>query len=163
MVMVMVKVGKLMSCYQQMCFAHGLQLAVVDILYKKNIEREQEHQEITSSKLDTDDTTDTHEEQGETVTKTTDRRHLHLSRAEIIPRCNDFLQKVRKVVHLFRRSPTKYGMYTQKSVKEDTCKELSFILDCRTRWNSLLSMIERFHKLKVCVDKALIYIGSDNI
>ncbi|GBN98829.1 hypothetical protein AVEN_265140-1 [Araneus ventricosus] len=40
---VMVKFGKLMSCYQQLCFAHGLQLAVVDILYKKNIEREGEH------------------------------------------------------------------------------------------------------------------------
>ncbi|GBN85180.1 hypothetical protein AVEN_93740-1 [Araneus ventricosus] len=44
---VMVKVGKLMSCYNQLCFSHGLHLAVVDILYKKNIEREEEHQEIT--------------------------------------------------------------------------------------------------------------------
>lgn len=32
---VMVKIGKLVSCYQQLCFAHGIQLAVVDILYKK--------------------------------------------------------------------------------------------------------------------------------
>ncbi|GBM35850.1 hypothetical protein AVEN_134664-1 [Araneus ventricosus] len=160
---VMVEVGKLMSCYQQLCFAHGLQLAVVDILYKKNIEREEEHQEITSDESDTDDedTNDTHEEQGVTVTKTTDPRHLHLSRAEVIPRYNDFLQKVRKVVKLFKRSPTKYDMYLQKYVKEDTGKELSLILDCRTRWNSLLAVIERFHKLKVCIDKALIDIESD--
>ncbi|GBN70347.1 hypothetical protein AVEN_251482-1 [Araneus ventricosus] len=54
-----------MSCYQQVCFAHDLQLAVVDILYKKNIEREEEHQEITSNESDTDDedTNDSHEEQ----------------------------------------------------------------------------------------------------
>ncbi|GBN43736.1 hypothetical protein AVEN_49868-1 [Araneus ventricosus] len=73
-----------MSCYQQVCFAHGLQLAVVDILYKKNIEREEEHQEITSNESDTDDedTNDTHEEQRVTVTTTTDPRNLHLSRAE---------------------------------------------------------------------------------
>ncbi|GBN89297.1 hypothetical protein AVEN_233508-1 [Araneus ventricosus] len=158
----MVKVGKLMSCYHQLCFAHGLQLAMVDILYKKNIEREEEHQEITSNESETDDedTNDTHEEQGVTVTTTTYPPHLHLSRAEVIPRYND-LQKVRKVVKLFKRSPTKYDMYLQKYVKEDTGKELSLILDCRTRWDSLLAMIERFHKLKVCIDKALIDIGSD--
>ncbi|GBM85496.1 hypothetical protein AVEN_167646-1 [Araneus ventricosus] len=108
-----------------------------------------------------DDTNDTHEEQGVTVTTTKDSRHLHLSRAEVIPRYNDLLQKVRKVVKLFKRSSTKYDMYLQKCVKEDTGKEFSLILDCRTRWNNLLAMIERFHKLKVCIDKALIDIGSD--
>ncbi|GBL98120.1 hypothetical protein AVEN_84614-1 [Araneus ventricosus] len=159
----MVKVGKLMSCYQQLCFAHGLQLAVDDILYKKNIEREEEHQEVTSNESDTDDddTNDTHEEQGVTVTTTTYPRHLHLSRAEVIPRYNDLLQKVRKVVKLFKTSPTKYDMYLQKYVKENAGKVLSLILDCRTRWNSLLAMIERFRKLKVCIDKAFIDIGSD--
>ncbi|GBN53213.1 hypothetical protein AVEN_191993-1, partial [Araneus ventricosus] len=86
---------------------------------------------------DDEDTNDTQEEQGATVT-TTDPRHLHLSRAEVIPRYNDLLQKVRKVVKLFERSPTKYDMYLQKYVKEDTGKELSLILDCRTLWNSLL-------------------------
>ncbi|GBO08491.1 hypothetical protein AVEN_20902-1 [Araneus ventricosus] len=93
-----------MSCYQQVCFAHGSQLALVDILYKKNIEREEEHQEITSNESDTDDedTNDTHEEQGVTVTTTTAPRNLHLSRAEVIPRYNDLLQNVRKVVKLFK-------------------------------------------------------------
>ncbi|GBO01602.1 hypothetical protein AVEN_46634-1 [Araneus ventricosus] len=78
-------------------------------LYKKNIEREEEHQEITSNESDTDDedTNDTHEEQGVTVTTTTDHRNLHLSRVEVTPRYNDLLQKVRKVVKLFKRSSTK--------------------------------------------------------
>ncbi|GBM64097.1 hypothetical protein AVEN_173253-1 [Araneus ventricosus] len=78
----MVKVGKLMSYYQQLCLADGLQSALVDILYKKNIERDEEHQEITSNETDTDDedTNDIHEEQGVTVTTTTDPRHLHLSK-----------------------------------------------------------------------------------
>ncbi|CAH0560586.1 unnamed protein product [Brassicogethes aeneus] len=156
---VMVKVGKLMSCYQQLCFAHGLQLAVVDILYKRNKEKEVEHQEIASNESDTDDKdtndNDTYEEQGVTITM--DPCHHH----EVIPRYYDLFQKVRKVVKLFKRSPTKYDMYLQKYVKEETGKELSLILDCRTRWNSLLAMIERFYKLKVCIDKALIDIGSE--
>ncbi|GBM29657.1 hypothetical protein AVEN_224314-1 [Araneus ventricosus] len=112
----MVEDGKLMSCYQQLCFAHGLPLAVVDMLYKNNTEREEEHQEITSNESDTDDgeTNNTYEEQGVTVTTTTDFRHLHLSRAEVIPRYNDLLQKARKLVKLFKRSPTKYDMYLEK-------------------------------------------------
>lgn len=33
----MVKVGKLMPCYQQLCYAHGIQFAVINVLYKKNL------------------------------------------------------------------------------------------------------------------------------
>ncbi|CAG9820962.1 unnamed protein product [Phaedon cochleariae] len=33
---VMVKVGRLLRCSQQLCFTHGLQLVVVDALYKKS-------------------------------------------------------------------------------------------------------------------------------
>ena len=32
---VMVKVGTLISAEQQLCYAHGIQLAVVDVLYKR--------------------------------------------------------------------------------------------------------------------------------
>ena len=28
----MIKVGKIMLCYQQLCYAHGIQLAVIDVL-----------------------------------------------------------------------------------------------------------------------------------
>ncbi|GBM22703.1 hypothetical protein AVEN_81464-1 [Araneus ventricosus] len=52
-------------------------------------------------------------------------------------------------------------MYLQKYVKEDTGKELSLILDYRTNWNSLPATIERFQKLKVYIDKALIDKESD--
>ncbi|GBM34798.1 hypothetical protein AVEN_7846-1 [Araneus ventricosus] len=118
-------------------------------------------EEIGPSDTDDEDTNDTHEEQGVTVTTTTDPRNLHLSRFEVNPEYNDRLQKVRKVAKLFKRLPAKYDMHLQKYVKEDTGKELSLILDYRTRWNSLLVMIERFYELKVCIDKALIDIGSD--
>lgn len=69
--------------------------------------------------------------------------------------------KVRKVVKIFKKSPTKDDLFLQKYVKEDKGKELSLILDCHTRWNSLLSMLERFYNLKVCIDKALIDVGSE--
>lgn len=31
---VMVKIGKLVPCFKQLCFAHGIQLAVVHVIYK---------------------------------------------------------------------------------------------------------------------------------
>lgn len=34
---VMTKVGKISPTDQQLCFAHGLQLAVLDVLYRKKI------------------------------------------------------------------------------------------------------------------------------
>ena len=34
---VMLKVGKLLCCEQQLCFAHGIHLAVLDDLYKKPV------------------------------------------------------------------------------------------------------------------------------
>ena len=33
---VMVKVGRMMPCDQQLCYAYGIQLTVIDTLYKKN-------------------------------------------------------------------------------------------------------------------------------
>ncbi len=39
-------------------------------------------------------------------------------------------------------------------------KEMKLILYCRTRWNSLLGMVELFLKLKNCISKALRVIQS---
>jgi hypothetical protein len=44
----------------------------------------------------------------------------------------------------------------QKYVKSEHGKELSLLLDCKTRWHSLLTMLERFALLKASIQKALI-------
>ena len=105
---------------------------------------------------DDDDTSDdeTSEEQVLTVT------HLEQSPAELIPSYKDLINKVRKVVKIFKKSPTKDACL-QKYVREDLGKELSLILDCKTRWSSLYNMLERFHVLKGCISKALIDEGTE--
>lgn len=40
---VMLKVGKLSKFHQQLCFAHGVQLAVIDVLYKKKKKERNRH------------------------------------------------------------------------------------------------------------------------
>ncbi|GBP21651.1 hypothetical protein EVAR_16197_1 [Eumeta japonica] len=68
----------------------------------------------------------------------------------------ELIEKVRKVVIYFKRSPLKNETVLQKYVKIEHGKELSLLLDCKTRWNSLLTMLERFYLLKSCIQKALI-------
>ena len=59
----------------------------------------------------------------------------------------DLVNKVRKIVKILRRSPLKNEIL-QRYVKK--------ILDCKTRWSSLLYMLERIVKIKVPVQKALL-------
>lgn len=70
------------------------------------------------------------------------------------------ITKIRSVVKLFRRSPTKNEVL-QKHVINEFGKEICFILDNRTRWNSLLDMLERFYQLKSCARKSLIDLNID--
>ena len=67
----------------------------------------------------------------------------------------NILKKVRKVIKIFRRSPMKSKLL-QKYVLLEQNKELSLVLDCKTRWSSMYEMIERFICLKKCISKALL-------
>ncbi|KAJ2937741.1 hypothetical protein O0L34_g19134 [Tuta absoluta] len=155
---VMVKVGKLLPLYQQLCHAHGVQLAVVDVLYKKKPHKEVE-QAAPDENDECEDDEDLETEMNDGLAVTVEPTLV--DSVELIPRYSKLLMKVRKVVKHFKKSPTKDDLFLQKYVKEEKGKELSLILDCRTRWNSLLSMLERFYYLKVCIDKALIDVGSE--
>lgn len=70
------------------------------------------------------------------------------------------INKVRSVVKLFRRSPTKNDDILQKYIKEDFGKEMNLMIDIKIRWNSLLTMLERFDKVKNCILKSLIDLNS---
>ena len=41
-------------------------------------------------------------------------------------------------------------------------KELSFVLDCKTRWSSIYEMVERFVCLKKCISKALLNLSIEH-
>ena len=71
----------------------------------------------------------------------------------------DVISNVRRNVRLFRRSPVKNSILL-KYMNEEKGRELSLLLDCKTLWNSLIAMIERFILLKKPVSKALIDISS---
>jgi hypothetical protein len=50
---VMEKFGRLAKCHQQLCFAHGIQLDVIDVLYKKRKKMSHLHLNLTAKVMKT--------------------------------------------------------------------------------------------------------------
>ena len=65
------------------------------------------------------------------------------------------ISKVRKIARFFRKSLLK-NQILQKYVQEEHGKKLQVMLDSKTRWNSLLAMLERILEIKSSISKALI-------
>lgn len=143
---VMIKVGKLIESDQQLCFAHGIHLAVGDVLYGETQKTSIEDDGSDSESMDEENSAFEIEEESDNYEEAHD----------IFP----LIAKIRKVVKAFRNSPVKNDDILQKYVKEEFGEEFALILDVKIRWNSLFSMVERFHKLRNCIQKALIDLKS---
>ena len=57
------------------------------------------------------------------------------------------INKIRAICKFFKRSPVQNDRLQQK-IRKAEGKRLNLILDCRTRWNSLANMLNRFLKVK---------------
>jgi hypothetical protein len=143
---VMCKVGRLIEAEQQLCYAHGIQLAVLDVLYKNKYNKRADSDDVAdagdldidmhgqtcdgegegdaevdeSQKLDEDQTDGEEEcedpEAGELnidlylqVEEIQDDPDAGLSDMlpELSEEYKDVIAKVRKVVKIFRRSPSR--------------------------------------------------------
>lgn len=71
----------------------------------------------------------------------------------------DLTEKIRKLVHKFRKSPLMNDAL-QKRVFEEFKKELAPLKDCKTRWNSTLTMFDRFYKIRKSIGFTLIDLGG---
>lgn len=155
---VMTRLGGNLKCIHQLCLAHGLQLAIVDTFYTKKQELVHEAQDESAENenalntvgIGTEDDTDGLQiEQAPTLTD-----------VETNVKFGVVVEKVRNIVRMFRKSPTKSDIL-QKYIKMELGKENSLLLDCKTRWSTLCDMIGRFIKVKGAVLKALIDVKCD--
>ena len=64
------------------------------------------------------------------------------------------IDKVGKLAHIIRKSPVKKDAL-QSFVKSENRKSIHLLLDCKTRWNTLLVMLERYLDLRFPVEKSL--------
>lgn len=137
------KVSTLISAKQQLCYAHGLQLAVADVLYKRTVTRvestpgqgelalEGSNSGSESESVDDGDKLD----EGLKFEVIYEKEELT---TELSDSYQGLINKVRKIVKIFRRSPTKNDAVLQKYATAEIGHELSLSLDCRTRWSSFL-------------------------
>ncbi|UYV82685.1 hypothetical protein LAZ67_22000547 [Cordylochernes scorpioides] len=75
---------------------------------------------------------------------------------------NEVTKKARVVVKLFKRSLLKNEIllnYMRQDNRIST--SMCLILDCRTRWDSLLNMLERLLSVKSAIQKALIDVNAN--
>ena len=148
----MKKLGKISRLDPQLCYAHGVYLAVCDVLYKN---RSVTH--IAGEDYDDDQDEEMYEEGFGKVTPTIASNKVPVFNLEI----ENVRKKVRKVVKILRKSPVKNEVL-QKYVLLEQNKELSLVLDCKTRWSSMYEMVERFICLKKCISKALLDLSIEN-
>lgn len=145
---VMQKFGRESPTEMMLCMNHGIHLAVIDVIYRRKTTledgdktyeevEEQRDEDIFSSDSEIDDNLASAPEDMTTR-----------------PDITQAIQDVRKIVKLFRKSPMNNGLL-QAYVKEEKGHELQLLLDTRTRWNSLVIMVERFLKLIKSIKKAL--------
>ncbi|KAL0860167.1 hypothetical protein ABMA27_010474 [Loxostege sticticalis] len=145
---VMCKVGRNVEAFRQICLAHGIHLGVSDVLYRK----------ATDTEYDENETSDADESEDEDSDN-----DVFTSIPVSVPRFNleygGVIKKTRSVIKMFLRSPTKnYALQKYVGVQEG--RDLALVLDCKTRWSSLADMIERFNRLKTCIEKTLIDFNS---
>ena len=165
---VMKKAVKLTNANHQLCMAHGLQLAVIKVLYNNNLDKIEDEQtnhvdfpdvsnnENSDSDYDEDDENN---DNGLEIIQDiiSDYQLISFQSVQI----RSLITKIRKVSKLFRKSSQKNDDILQKHVKEEFGKNLSLTIDCKIRWNSLLAMLQRFWLIKDCVRKSLIDLKSD--
>ena len=150
---IMVKLGRLSPCEHVICLSHTLHLVISDVFYpkKKSDSGENEEIELHDTPDQDDDSEDEYLEDGDAPlpNPTRDGDPTSLA-ASIYP----VVKKVRVIVQKFRRSPVKNDSL-QEEVKKKYGKELSVIRDCKTRWSSLHSMLDRFLILEEPLNKVL--------
>jgi hypothetical protein len=159
---VMKKVGSLIAAEQQLCYAHAIQLAVLDVLYKGNDKSASDQEPQCNNTERESDLSDDEDDDESQSAESQDFNFIDDTNliAELSDNYDQLVEKVRKIVKIFRRSPTKNDDVLQKYIKAEVGHELSLSLDCKTRWNSMFEMLHRFVSVRNCILKAMIDIKS---
>ena len=137
----MVKFGKLVPTEHQTCHTHGMHLAVQEVLYEKPSQKIQHN---TFEETSDEDEVSSYESESDTEVNFLDAamdEKIPIPKVKVKVHLQSVITKVRKIVKLFRKSPVKNNIL-QGEIKKQHGKEVSLILDCRTRWKNLLSMIQ---------------------
>ncbi|XP_065656025.1 uncharacterized protein LOC136081795 [Hydra vulgaris] len=139
----MVRFGKIVSTKHQTCYTHEVHLAIQEVLYKKNQSNNLDEEKVESDNDEEEDSDLDNEKNSRFIN---DKINESISLPKVKVHFQSVIIKVRKIVKLFRKSPVQNDVL-QEEVKKHHGREVALILDCRTRWNSLLAMFQQLLKI----------------
>lgn len=152
-----IKFEKFLTSYHQTCIAHALQLAIVDLFYKKSnaipeepkepiisfadVELSDDDDEVPLSELARKNSTNEYvgSDDDSDAVEVVESNNSSLDEREFA--YHDLISKVKPVVKLFRKSPTKNDNILQKYVIADVNKEFALTSDSKTRRGSLANTL----------------------
>jgi hypothetical protein len=159
---VMVKLGKLITpVISQICLVHGIHLGVI-----KSLKGESADESLSDKEDDVEsDLEDASEAEDESEVEDEDNATFNMydQKSKTInyhPSMMNLIVKIRETAKKFKKSPLKNDLL-QKLVLEEYKHNINLIIDCGTRWNSLLDMLVRFKKLLKQVKKVSIELNID--
>lgn len=150
--------GREMGINHQLCYDHGVHNAIQRVIYKK-VDGSKEKQRLSCSRQvpeqpEYDDSEEMVMEEA-LFNDEEDIDKLFELQIDIGLKVN----QVREIVKLFRKSP-KLNDILQAIISNDRGNKLQLQLDVRTRWGSMLDMLETFTKVSGSIKKALTEIGK---
>lgn len=156
---VMKKLGRLITSDHQQCYNHGIHLAVLDVLTVRVSENDSGSDDDDID--DADDDMDLYENSDGDESSAVNLSSELIEQAPLMKTdINSALNRVRKIVRMFRRSPVKNAVL-QNLVRESHGHELALLLDVPTRWNSQETMLNRFLTIYDCIKLALTELKSE--
>ncbi|KAL5270755.1 hypothetical protein ACHWQZ_G001435 [Mnemiopsis leidyi] len=171
---VMKKMRRYLECEHQECQLHGIQLGIKDVFYvKKSKDKDDTIEDPDSANLidylyeadqDSEETESDEEPEADNEISVDLTYHqltslIESSPLKLSPSVKAVVGKVRATVRKYRKSPLKDEVL-QSYIKADHGKPKALVLDVKTRWSSLCTMLDTFLKVFTQIMKAQIDITT---
>ena len=165
---VMVKYGRILGIICQLCYNHGLHLAITDVLHKKQQPKFcQEDKEITDYDDVSEDIINESVENNNNDLNTNNFEDANIifdleENMETIDLTEDFqgvIKNLKRIIRMIKTSSVKKNIL-QVYLNEQEGKLLHLMLDIITRWNSLITVLKRFLEINDPVDKTITELGQ---
>lgn len=166
----MIKFGKTLGIPYLLCYNHTIDLAVKDKLFanekstevtKEKISTVEKSSDLTNEDCDheseyddSENEVDESENDDDTFIPCSNYRNEEFERFEIDKNYKETLERMKKIVKMFRYSSFKSGIL-KAIMEKDGETFLKFVADVSTRWSSLLMCAIRFLELLPYTLKAL--------
>jgi hypothetical protein len=153
---VMQKFGRITKPLHMMCYAHAIHLSVCDLMVTKKKKPNE-----TSIQVNSDDENNNSDDSDQELGSDEEGDYgleVNPVEAEVtfIEEYQSIINKIRKYIKLFKRSPVKNDDNLQPKIFEQFGKLKKLLLDSKTRWNSTVVMLRRFIEVQKEVKLAMV-------